>query len=48
LPGNVPGIFVAFLPISYVVMLKKNWRIGVIVHSLLNLWGVFSLARLIT
>ena len=48
LPGNVPGIFVAFLPISYVVMLKKNWRIGVIVHSLFNLWGVFSLARLIT
>jgi membrane protease YdiL (CAAX protease family) len=47
-PGNVPGIFVAFVPISYVVMVKKNWRIGVIVHSLFNLWGVFSLAKLIT
>jgi membrane protease YdiL (CAAX protease family) len=47
-PGNVPGIFVAFVPISYIVMLKKNWRIGAIVHSLFNLWGVFSLARLIT
>lgn len=47
-PGNVPGIFVAFVPISFIVMLKKNWRIGAVVHSLFNLWGVFSLARLIT
>jgi membrane protease YdiL (CAAX protease family) len=47
-PGNVPGIFVAFVPISYVVMVKKNWRIGVIVHSLSNLWGVFFLATFIT
>jgi len=47
-PGNVLGIFVAFVPISYIVMLKKNWRIGAIVHSLFNLWGVLSLARLIT
>jgi membrane protease YdiL (CAAX protease family) len=47
-PGNVPGVFVAFLPISFVVMLKKNWRIGAVVHSLFNLLGVFSLARLIT
>ena len=41
-PENVPGIFVAFLPISYVVWVKKNWRIGVIVHSMFNLWGVFT------
>lgn len=47
-PGNVPGIFVAFVPISYTVMLKQNWRIGAVVHSLFNLWGVFSLANLIT
>jgi len=47
-PGNVPGIFVAFVPISYVVMVKKNWRIGVVVHSLSNLWGVFFLATFIT
>lgn len=47
-PGNVPGIFVAFVPISYIVMLKKNWRIGAITHSLFNLWGVFTLASLIT
>jgi membrane protease YdiL (CAAX protease family) len=46
-PGNVPGIFVAFIPLSYVVMVKKNWRIGVIVHSLFNLWGVYSLARFV-
>jgi len=45
-PGNVLGIFVAFLPISYVVMVQKNWRIGAIVHIMINLWGVFSLATL--
>ena len=45
-PGNVLGIFVAFVPISYVVMVQKNWRIGVVVHSMSNLWGVFSLAFL--
>jgi membrane protease YdiL (CAAX protease family) len=42
-PGNVPGIFVAFLPIAYVVRIKKNWIIGAVVHSMFNLWGVFSL-----
>jgi hypothetical protein len=47
-PENVLGVFVAFLPISYVVMLKKNWRIGAVVHCLFNLLGVFSLSRLIT
>jgi membrane protease YdiL (CAAX protease family) len=47
-PGNVPGVFVAFVPISFVVMVKKNWRIGAIVHILFNLLGVFSVARLIT
>jgi hypothetical protein len=47
-PGNVPGIFLVFLPIAYVVMLKKNWRIGAVTHSFINLWGVFSLARLIS
>jgi membrane protease YdiL (CAAX protease family) len=46
-PESVPGIFVAFVPISYVVMIKKDWRIGFIVHSLINLWGVFSLSQLI-
>jgi membrane protease YdiL (CAAX protease family) len=42
-PGNVPAIFVIFVPISYVVMVKKNWRIGLIVHSMANLWSVFTL-----
>ena len=47
-PENVPGIFVAFIPISYVVMVKKNWRIGFVVHSLSNLVGVFSVSQLVT
>jgi len=40
-PENVPGIFVAFIPISYVVMIKKNRRIGFVFHSLSNLVRVF-------
>jgi membrane protease YdiL (CAAX protease family) len=47
-PGNVPGIFVAFVPIAYVVRTKKNWRIGAVVHSMFNLWGVFSLFFLLS
>jgi membrane protease YdiL (CAAX protease family) len=42
-PENVLAIFVVFVPISYVVMVKKNWRIGLIVHSMANLWSVFTL-----
>ena len=42
-PGNVPGIFVVFFPIAYIVKITKNWRIGAVVHSMINLWGVFSL-----
>jgi membrane protease YdiL (CAAX protease family) len=41
-PGNVPGIFIAFLPIAFIVRIKKNWIIGAITHSMFNLWGVFS------
>jgi membrane protease YdiL (CAAX protease family) len=47
-PGNVLGIFVTWLPISYVVMRTRNWRIGAAVHSLINLWGVFSLSQFIS
>jgi membrane protease YdiL (CAAX protease family) len=47
-PGNVPGIFVTFIPIAYVVMIKKNWRISALVHSMFNLWGVFSLFTLLS
>ena len=39
---NVATIFVAFLPIAYVVRIKRNWRIGAVVHSMSNLWGVFT------
>ena len=46
-PGNVPGIFVIWLAISYAVMRTKNWRIGAVVHCLINLWGVFSLTQII-
>ena len=47
-PGNVPGIFVAFLPIAYTVRIKKNWGIGAVVHSMINLWGVFSLFSILS
>ena len=47
-PENMPGIFIAFIPISYIAMVKKNWRIGFVAHSLSNLWGVFSVSQLIT
>jgi len=47
-PGNVPGIFVGWLPIAYVVMLKKNWRIGAVAHILHNLWAVYTVASLVT
>jgi membrane protease YdiL (CAAX protease family) len=46
-PGNVPGIFLVFLPVAYVVRIKKNWRIGAVFHSMVNLWGVFSLFALL-
>ena len=47
-PGNVPGIFVAFLPMAYIVRIKKDWRIAAIVHSMSNLWGVFSVFTLLS
>ena len=46
-PENVLGIFVAFIPVSYAVMLKKNWRIGLVFHSMVNLWGVYNLTTLL-
>jgi len=47
-PGNVPGIFGAFVPTAFIVMIKKNWRIGLVFHSAVNLWGVYSVATAIT
>lgn len=45
-PGNVLRIFLVFLPISYLVWIRNNWRIGVAVHCMINLWGLFSLAAM--
>ncbi len=37
-------IFVAFVPIAFIVMIKKNWRIGLVFHAAANLWGVYCVA----
>ena len=42
-PWQYPVIFLAFLPIVYVVYLKKNIYLGIIVHCLLNGIGVLHL-----
>jgi len=42
-PENVLVIFVGFLPISYVVWKTRNVRIGIIVHGIINMWGVTQL-----
>jgi membrane protease YdiL (CAAX protease family) len=47
-PANVPAVFFAFIPISCVAMIKKDWRIGWIVHCLINLWGLFSLSQILS
>lgn len=47
-PQNVPAVFFAFIPIAYVVRAKKDWRIGWIVHCMINLWGVFSLSQILS
>jgi membrane protease YdiL (CAAX protease family) len=47
-PGNVLAIVVVFVPISYVVRAKKNWRIGLIVHITSNLWSVFTLSTFLS
>ena len=47
-PGNVPAIFVVFVPICVVVMVRRNWRIGWIVHTMANLWSVFQVFALVS
>jgi len=42
-PWNLPAIFVAFLPVAFVVQAKRNFRIGVVMHAMLNLNGVLIL-----
>ena len=39
-PWNAPAIFIAFLPIVFVVWLRKDCMIGAITHCMINLWGV--------
>ena len=41
-PWGLPVIFVAFLPIAFVVQAKQNFRIGVVVHAMFNLVGVVT------
>jgi uncharacterized protein len=42
-PWALPSIFLAFLPVAFVVQAKRNFRIGLVVHSLFNLTGVWTL-----
>jgi CAAX protease family protein len=42
-PWGLPAIFVAFLPVAFVVRAKANFRIGVVVHAMFNLTGVLTL-----
>ena len=42
-PWSLPVIFVAFLPIAFVVQARHNFRIGVVVHAMFNLMGVLIL-----
>ncbi len=42
-PWNIPAVFLAFIPIAYVVWIRKNVRIGIIAHCLLNIWGIVQL-----
>jgi membrane protease YdiL (CAAX protease family) len=41
-PWSLPAIFVAFVPIAYVVQERKNFRIGLVVHAMFNLTGVLT------
>jgi len=42
-PWALPAVFVAFVPVAFVVQAKKNFRIGVVVHVLFNLTGIITL-----
>ena len=42
-PWSLPAIFVAFLPVAFVVQARKNFRIGLVVHAMFNLMGVFTI-----
>lgn len=42
-PWSLPIIFVAFVPVAFIVQARKNFRIGFVVHAMFNLTGVFTL-----
>jgi hypothetical protein len=42
-PWNLPVIFAAFLPVVFVVQARRNFRIGLVLHAMFNLTGVFNL-----
>ena len=42
-PWNLPAVFVAFVPVAFVVQARKNFRISLVVHVLFNLTGVLTL-----
>ena len=42
-PWSLPIIFVAFLPVAFVVRVRKNFRISMVLHMLFNLTGVITL-----
>ena len=41
-PWSLPVIFVAFLPVVFVVQATKNFRIGIVVHAMFNITGVLN------
>jgi membrane protease YdiL (CAAX protease family) len=42
-PWSLPVIFVAFLPVAFVVRARRNFRISMVLHMLFNLTGVITL-----
>ncbi len=41
-PWNLPAIFLAFLPVAFVVRAKRNFRISLVLHVMYNLTGVLT------
>jgi membrane protease YdiL (CAAX protease family) len=46
-PWQYPAIFLGFLPVAYVIYLKKNIYLGIIIHCLLNGIGVLRVLFMI-
>ena len=42
-PWSLPIIFLAFLPVAFVVRARRNFRISMVLHMLYNLTGVITL-----